>query len=102
MVLPPQSAFLVPHMLQPLMNDPESELVKKGVYPSRFEIDYINKHKQWMGIPQLPPIDLELVYNSYNKIEKEMLELQTKTSKAGSDVKRVMYRNKIFTNFEFN
>lgn len=102
MVLPPQSSFLVPQMLQPLMNDPESELVKKGVYPTKFEIDYINKHKQWMGIPQLPPIDLELVYNSYNKIEKEMLELQTKPGKVGNEIKRVMYRNKIFTNFEFN
>ena len=102
MVLPPQSKFLVPKMLQPLMVDKESELVIKGIYPERFEIDYINKHKQWMGIPQLPPIDLDLVYNNYSKIEKEMLELKDKPGKLGSEIKSIMYRNKIFTNFEFN
>ena len=102
MVLPPQSKFLVPKMLQPLMVDKESELVKSGIYPERFDIDYINKHKQWMGIPQLPPIDLDLVYNNYSKIEKEMLELKDKPGKLGSEIKSIMYRNKIFTNFEFN
>lgn len=101
MVLPPQSSFLVPKMLQPLMNDPDSELVKKGVYPTRFEIDYINKHKQWMGIPQLPPINLDLVYESYSKVENDMIELSNKNGKIGNEVKKIMYRNKIFTNFVF-
>jgi len=54
-----------------------------------------------MGIPQLPPINLELVYDAYSKVEKEMIELSTKNGKLGNDVKRVMYRNKIFTNFIF-
>tara|TARA_B100001248_G_scaffold55090_1_gene36498 strand:- start:9736 stop:11670 length:1935 start_codon:yes stop_codon:yes gene_type:complete len=102
LVLPPQSSFLVPKMLRPLMNDPESKLVKKGVYPTRFEIDYINKHKQWMGIPQLPEIDIDIVYDSYSKVEKEMMELKDKQTKIGNEVKSVLYRNKIYTNFEFN
>ena len=84
------------------MNDPESKLVKKGVYPTRFEIDYINKHKQWMGIPQLPEIDIDIVYDSYSKVEKEMMELKDKQTKIGNEVKSVLYRNKIYTNFEFN
>lgn len=102
MVLPPQSSFLVPKMFQPLMRDKESELVKKGIYPRRFEMDYLNKHKQWMGIPQLPPINLEIVHKQYKIIETEMQNLKDQPTKQGNEVKSILYRNKIFTNFVFN
>ena len=55
-----------------------------------------------MGIPQLPEIDIDIVYDSYSKVEKEMMELKDKQTKIGNEVKSVLYRNKIYTNFEFN
>ena len=37
------------------------------LYPLEFEQDFINKNKYWMAIPNLPPLDIELVRHIYNK-----------------------------------
>jgi hypothetical protein len=40
------------------------------LYPIDFEQDFICKDKYWKGIPQLPPLDVDLVnkvYKAYNK-----------------------------------
>jgi 5'-3' exoribonuclease 2 len=102
MVLPPQSSFLVPYPLQSLMTDTDSELVKNGIYPLKIELDCINKHKHWMTIPQLPAINLKIVYDNYKVIEDQILKLKDEPTKKGNDIKNLLYRNKIFTNFVFN
>ena len=69
-VLPPQSNYLLPKTLRKLVLNPNSSLIY--MYPTEIEQDFINKHKHWMGIPKLPPIDIELIKHSYNKYKDEL------------------------------
>ena len=69
-VLPPQSNFLLPPSIRKLVLDPRSSL--SYAYPMEFTQDFINKHKYWMGIPNLPPLDMELLKHSYKKYEDEL------------------------------
>jgi 5'-3' exonuclease len=67
-VLPPQSSNILPKELQHLMHNPKSKIIY--LYPIDFEQDFICKDKYWKGIPQLPPLDVDLVnkvYKAYNK-----------------------------------
>ena len=73
-VLPPQSSFLIPNNLRKLMLDSRSSLAY--AYPTDFSQDFINKHKHWMGIPNLPPLDLELLKHSYYKYQDELSKLE--------------------------
>lgn len=69
-VLPPQSSFLIPNSLKKLIHDNRSQLAY--MYPYEFTQDFINKHKYWMGIPSLPPLDLTLLTYVYNKYKDEL------------------------------
>jgi 5'-3' exonuclease len=42
------------------------------MYPYEFKQEFINKHKYWMGIPSLPPLDLKLLNYMYNKYKDEL------------------------------
>jgi 5'-3' exoribonuclease 2 len=66
-VLPPQSAYLIPNSLKKLILNTDSNLYY--LYPYEFNQDFINKFKYWMGIPLLPPIDIELLKKEYNNIK---------------------------------
>ena len=69
-VLPPQSNYLLPTNLKKLVIDSRSSLAY--MYPYEFEQDFINKKKYWMGIPKLPPIDIELLKHYYSKYKDEL------------------------------
>jgi 5'-3' exonuclease len=69
-VLPPQSNYLIPNGLKKLMLDSRSQLCY--AYPYEFTQDFINKNRYWMGIPNLPPLDLELLGRMYNKYKNEL------------------------------
>lgn len=66
-VLPPQSSYLIPHSLKKLVLNTNSNLYY--LYPYEFKQDFINKFKYWMGIPLLPPLDIELLKKEYNLIK---------------------------------
>lgn len=70
-VLPPQSNLLLPNVLRKLVTNPKSSII--FMYPTEFEQDFINKKKYWMGVPRLPPLDIELIKHSYYKYKDEIL-----------------------------
>ncbi len=69
-VLPPQSNFLLPSSLKKLVVNTKSSLAY--MYPYEFEQDFVNKKKHWMAIPNLPPLDIELLKHSYYKYQDEL------------------------------
>jgi 5'-3' exonuclease len=69
-VLPPQSSFLLPTNIGKLMTNSKSSLIY--MYPQEFEQDFINKKKYWMGIPKLPPLDINQIKHSYFKYKDEL------------------------------
>ena len=69
-VLPPQSNYLLPDSLKKLVMDSRSSLAY--MYPYEFEQDFINKKKYWMGIPKLPPVDIDLLKHYYSKYKDEL------------------------------
>lgn len=76
-VLPKQSAYLLPKCLQKIMLNINSSL--SHLYPTTFEIDFVNKKKFWMGQPKLPSLEIDnikLMFNKYkhklNNIENDM------------------------------
>jgi 5'-3' exonuclease len=75
-VLPKESNFLLPKPLRKLMLNVNSSLTH--LYPNKYNIDLINKKKYWMGIPELPPLEIDLIRNVikkyYKKLSKEDLE----------------------------
>lgn len=75
-VLPKESNFLLPKQLRKLMLNVNSSLAH--LYPSKYKIDLINKKKYWMGIPELPQLEINLikkvVKKYYSKLSKEDLE----------------------------
>lgn len=93
MVLPPQSAYLVPVSFRHLMLDKNSELVKRGIYPRKIELDFIGKHKLFMAIPILPEIDLDIVHEKYKEIENKMQESKKTNTKEGKINEIILKRN---------
>jgi 5'-3' exonuclease len=69
-VLPPQSNYLLPDSLKKLVLNSKSSLAY--MYPQEFNQDFINKNKHWMGIPMLPPLDMDLIKKSYYKYQDEI------------------------------
>lgn len=69
-VLPQQSNYLLPPPLRKIMVNPHSSL--SHLYPTDFEQDFLNKHKYWMAIPQLPPLEVELIKYVYHKYQDEL------------------------------
>ena len=86
-VLPQQSSYLIPKCIQKLMNNHRSSL--SHLYPIDFEQDFINKTKYWMGIPMLPPLEIDLVKYIYSKYVKEL-------------TKEELFRNRICEEYIFN
>ena len=70
LVLPPQSSYLIPKQLYDVMYSKKSLI--SYMYPINIKQDFIGKHNHWMGIPQLPKIDLKLVKDVYNSYEKQI------------------------------
>lgn len=64
-VLPPQSHMLLPEKFRKLMTNTNSSLAY--LYPTEFTQDFINKTKYWMAIPNLPPLDIQLIKHIYEK-----------------------------------
>ena len=69
-VFPPQSSNLIPVSLRKLMTNPKSSLAY--MYPQEFNQDFINKKRYWMGIPQLPPLDIDLIKHVFYKYQDEL------------------------------
>jgi len=69
-VLPPQSNNLLPKSLQHLMVSSNSPIIY--LYPREFIQDFINKKRYWMGIPKLPPLDIDMVKNTFNKYKNKL------------------------------
>jgi 5'-3' exonuclease len=69
-VLPKESNFLLPKPLRKLMLNVNSSLTH--LYPSRYKIDLINKKKYWMGIPELPSLEIDLIRNTIKKYYKKL------------------------------
>jgi 5'-3' exonuclease len=69
-VLPPQSNYLLPTNLRKLVLNPKSSIA--FMYPTEFEQDFINKKKYWMAIPNLPPLDFDMLKHSYFKYKDEI------------------------------
>ena len=70
LVLPPQSSYLIPKELSHIVHNKKSLI--SYMYPINIKQDFIGKNKHWMGIPNLPCIDLELVKSVYNTYEKQI------------------------------
>tara|TARA_Y100000590_G_scaffold470626_1_gene667069 strand:+ start:154 stop:1875 length:1722 start_codon:yes stop_codon:yes gene_type:complete len=75
-VLPKESNFLLPKPLRKLMLNVNSSLTH--LYPNKYKIDLINKKKYWMGIPELPSLEIDLIKSTikkyYKKLSTEELE----------------------------
>jgi 5'-3' exonuclease len=84
-VLPPQSSYLLPLSMSKLMTNPRSSL--SYLYPYEFKQDFINKKKYWMGIPNLPQLDIKQVRYYYNKYKDEL----TKEEKEREMLKEIYY-----------
>ena len=77
-VLPPQSNYILPKTLQKI---PVSDIDIMYLYPHDFEIDFINKKKYWMGIPILPPLDIDKVIMIFKKYKKLLTNSERKMNK---------------------
>jgi 5'-3' exonuclease len=78
-VLPPQSNYLLPVNLQKLVTNPKSSIIY--MYPNEFTQDFINKKRYWMGIPNLPPLDIKQLKYSYHKYENEITKEEQNRNK---------------------
>ncbi len=83
-VFPPQSSNLIPESLRKLMTNSKSSLA--FMYPHEFEQDFINKKRYWMGIPKLPPLDIDLIKHSYYKYADEL----TPEEKERNEIKKLL------------
>jgi 5'-3' exonuclease len=72
-VLPQQSNELLPKCLRKLVTNYNSSLYY--MYPLEFEQDYINKHKYFMAVPKIPPLNMNLIKYIYNKYKNELTKL---------------------------
>lgn len=75
-VFPPQSSYLIPKSLRKIMTNSKSSLAY--MYPLEFKQDFINKRRYWMGIPKLPPLDIDLIIYIFNKYENELSQEERK------------------------
>ena len=73
-VLPKESSYLVPDCLQKVMLNVNSSLAH--LYPSHFNQDFINKKQYWMGIPNLPQLEINLVKKVFKKYKHKLNSLE--------------------------
>ena len=73
-VLPRQSAYLLPQVLQKIMLNVNSSAAH--LYPTRFELDMIGKKKYWMVQPILPDMEINLIRAIFKKYSKNLTSEQ--------------------------
>lgn len=77
-ILPPSRSHLIPPSYGKLMTSKSSKLVKSGMYPKKFKVDYEGKIKEHMGVVLLPFVDIKLVKEEYKKVvTKKILKRNT-------------------------
>lgn len=67
-ILPKQSAYLLPEKLRIIMTNPKGSAAH--LYPTKFELDMINKKKYWMCTPILPKLEINLIRKIFEKYSK--------------------------------
>ncbi len=67
-VLPKESAYLLPVPLRKIMTNPNSSA--SHLYPNEIKLDMIGKNKYWMCIPILPNLEINLIKKMYEKYKK--------------------------------
>ena len=87
-VLPPQSNYLLPKQLQKIMLNHNSTVAH--LYPTDFTQDFIGKARYWMAIPNLPPLEIELLKRSYAKYKDKLTNEDNKKNKS---VKNYLFSN---------
>jgi len=68
LVLPPQSNYLLPYNFKHIIFEKNIN----HLYPCKINQDFINKRKHWMGIPILPPLNIDLINDIYINFEKNI------------------------------
>jgi 5'-3' exonuclease len=82
MVLPKNSHDLLPNPLNKLANN-DSSLYR--FFPDSFEIDFTGKYKEWEGVVIVPIIDAKLFMDEYNKLEKNISNIDKKRNISGKN-----------------
>ncbi len=67
-VLPKESAYLLPEPLRKIMTNPNSSAAH--LYPNAFKLDMIGKKKYWMCNPILPNLEINLIKKMFEKYSK--------------------------------
>lgn len=95
-VLPPKSSHLLPPIFRKLMEDPNSPLVKSGMYNTDFKIDYEGKTKAHFGIVLLNFADIVLVRRCYDllmaKILKQVHKKESEIFKRNGLIKSTLFQ----------
>lgn len=84
-VMPPGSVEILPPALRSLITD-ENSLIA-DFYPSKFEIDFDGKKKEWEGQAILPFIDVKRLKNAYNTKKSELTEFEQKRTQVGKNIR---------------
>lgn len=79
LVLPRQSAYLLPKILKDELLNDKSELAY--LYPIDYELDFVGKDRYWMASPILPPMNPKLVESVYMKYEKKFSDREIRRNK---------------------
>jgi 5'-3' exonuclease len=82
MILPPQSAYLLPEPMKKLILEQSSI---SHLYPKNFKLDYLYKHKYFMCLPILPKFEIELVKKEYKKNESKLKDNEHRRNKRLKD-----------------
>uniref|UniRef100_A0A6C0HVL6 Xrn1 N-terminal domain-containing protein n=1 Tax=viral metagenome TaxID=1070528 RepID=A0A6C0HVL6_9ZZZZ len=80
-VLPKESAYLLPTELQKIMTNPNSSA--SHLYPNEFQLDMIGKRKYWMCNPILPNLEINLIKKMFEKYSKLLKEEDIKKNSDG-------------------
>ena len=75
-VLPPQSSYLLPLSLRKIMLNNNSSV--RYLYPTSFELDFLNKKKYWMTIPKLPDLDITSIQKIFKKYSYKITDFDKK------------------------
>jgi 5'-3' exonuclease len=67
-VLPKESAYLLPEPLRKIMTNTNSSVAH--LYPNEFKLDMIGKKKYWMCNPILPNLEINLIKKMFEKYKK--------------------------------
>jgi 5'-3' exonuclease len=81
-VLPKESAYLLPTELQKIMTNPNSSA--SHLYPNEFQLDMIGKRKYWMCNPILPNLEINLIKKMFEKYSKLLKEEDIKKNMLSS------------------